>query len=153
VLCAYCGGTGRLSAFAIVTTRGLNTPSRVRLMTSRNPSSPPRLSSSHTAETTSISLTLFLSLSLSPDFSLSLTHYISIRSLSSSLYLSERRPPTLLFDDGYKLRVWYGGYGYIIRSPNLDHRHRVRVYVFIHIYYIYIQINRGGIAERIKADA
>lgn len=59
---AYCGGTGRLSAFAIVTTRGLNTPSRVRLMTSRNPSSPPRLSSSRTAETTSHPISLTCSL-------------------------------------------------------------------------------------------
>jgi len=82
-------------------------------MTSRNPSSPPRLSSSHAAETISRPLYIY-TVSRPP------------------LYLFERLP-LLLFDDGYKLRVWYGGCGYI-RSPSLDRRHRPLVWVCVYLY-------------------
>jgi len=117
-LSSACGGTGRLSAFAIVTTRGLNTPSRVRLMTSRNPSNPQRLSSSHAAKT------------ISHPFSLN--HYTFPHHHHHHIYSNVPISPCCCSTMDINCGCWVYAADIFIRR--LDRRHRVWVCIYVCIY-------------------
>jgi len=97
-----------------------------------------------------------LTLALSLTRFLSVAHPLYFYTVSLVLIISIRTSPSdaVLFDDGYKLRVWYGWvWVYYSFTEFGSPSSRARVCVYTHILYIYIEINRGGIAERIKADA